>query len=68
MHLPAPHPTIDRHGNLCLRRRMIDRVVEDEEIRTEVPDAEGMAVDMQMHMHVGGVALILLRGAHDFQR
>src|SRR5438132_593005 len=68
-HGPPPLPTVDRYANLPFARRLIRRIVQDEEIRLKLADREDMAVDPQLHANIGGVSVIRCLGsAHGLPR
>jgi hypothetical protein len=50
--VPPPFAPIDGHGNFPLRRRAVRRLVENEEVGTELADRENVTVEAQMHPDV----------------
>lgn len=50
--LPLSNASVNRHRDFALSRRMIDRVVQDDEAWAEMPYEKRMAVDAQLHANV----------------
>ena len=50
---PAVLLAIDGHGNFGVRRRVIDRMFQDEEIRAELGNRQDPTVEAQFHADIG---------------
>lgn len=52
-HAPAALFAVDQHGDFRVGRGMVDWIVQDNVVRTEVADAQDVTVDRQMDLYIG---------------
>ena len=52
---PAAGVAVDPHGDLGFAGRMIGRIVQHDEVGTELADRQDVTVDVQLHAHDGGM-------------
>ena len=66
LHAPAALFPVHGHADFGVGRGMVDRIVQNQVVRTEVADAHEVTVDRQMHLHVGRMGeFFRVYGAHD---
>jgi hypothetical protein len=66
MNLPTSYAAVNEHCNLGLSWRMINRILQDDEVWAKLPNKKGMAVDVQPHADVCRVCdLIILDTVHE---
>lgn len=66
MHRPAAFAAVDRHSDLGIARRMIDRRPKDEELGTELRYRQDAAIHMEVNPNVRGMCSgFWMRCVHD---
>src|SRR5262249_24539158 len=65
LHWPTSHSPVHRHDDFRGAGRHFREFVEDNEIRTQLPDTQASTVDAQVHADVGGATgTLLTSGVH----
>jgi hypothetical protein len=68
LHVPPPHAPVDGHRDFCLPRRMIDDIIQNDELRTELADAQSMPVQAEVHPHISRIPAVIRVALHEHPR